>query len=316
LCAWVLFLVLGFATLNPTAQSQDASQANAPVPGPAGAKPFVAAALAATPLFVGLRRSSYGLRKQNADDSWWVSRAVRFATNFPGTQPLILQIVSNYQDDGTTEIEFRMPGSYHGSTTNMTFRRGSKLNHEQALTAYDARGIKAILQFEPGSADVSACFNLAYLAFHQHPCVIGMDIDAEWFRTKESKDQTGLPIPDADARRWMEQVLRFNPSWLLVLKHFEAKHLPPAYRHPSLWLLTDSQEFASQTEWMTDMRDWAGAFKGSPLGAQFGYPKDQKWWGKATVPPVDLGRALLRELPDYRMLLWVDFTANRVQFGP
>jgi hypothetical protein len=273
------------------------------------------AAPAQGPSFVGLRRSSYGLRKQNGDDAWWVSRAVRFATNFPGAQPLILQIVSNYQDDGSTEIEFSKPQAYHGSTAQMTFRRGSKLNHEQALAAYDARGVKAILQFEPGNADVAACFELAHQAFGHHPCIIGLAIDAEWFRTKESRDQTGLPIPEAEARRWMEQVLRFNPSWLLVLKHFEAKHLPASYRHPNLWLLTDSQEFATQTEWMTDMRAWAEAFKGSPLGAQYGYANDQKWWSKAPLPPVQLGRALQQELPGYRMLLWVDFTANRVQFG-
>jgi hypothetical protein len=266
-------------------------------------------------LYVGLRRSSYGLRKQNSDYGWWLSRAKTFATNFPGAQPLVLQIVSGYQDDGSTEIEFKRPESYQGSTTNMTFRRGSKLNHEQALSAYDAQDVRAILQFEPGSADVAACFELAHLALGHHPCVIGLAIDAEWFRTKESTDQTGLPIPDADAQRWMEQVLRFNPSWVLVLKHFEAKHLPPKYRHPHLWFLTDSQEFPTQAEWMTDMREWEVAFKGSPLGAQFGYPKDQKWWSKAALPPVDLGRALLKDLPDYRMILWVDFTANRVQFG-
>jgi hypothetical protein len=263
---------------------------------------------------VGLRRSSCGLRKQNGDDAWWVNRAVKFASNFPGAQPLILQIVSNYQDDGSTKIEFAKPEGYNGSTANMSFRRGSKLNHEHALTTYDAHGVKAILQFEPGSADVAACFELAHQALDHHPCVMGLAIDAEWFRTKESPDQTGLPIPDTEAQRWMEQVLCFNPSWLLVLKHFEVKHLPAKYRHPNLWLLTDTQEFSSQTEWMADMRDWAQAFKGSALGAQFGYPKDQKWWSKAPFPPVDLGRVLLREQPDYRMLLWVDFTANRVEF--
>ena len=56
----------------------------------AGIAPFAAAAPpSSAPLFVGLRRSSYGLRKQNGDDAWRVSRAVRFATNFPGAQPLI-----------------------------------------------------------------------------------------------------------------------------------------------------------------------------------------------------------------------------------
>jgi hypothetical protein len=46
------------------------------------------------------------------------------------------------------------------------------------------------------------------------------------------------------------------------------------------------------------------------------YPKDQKWWVKSTHPPTDLGQTLTKEMPDYRMLLWVDFTADQVTFGP
>jgi hypothetical protein len=270
---------------------------------------------APTPSYVGLRRSSYGLRKLNTEDVWWADRAKQFAAHFPGSQPLILHILSNYQDDGTTQIEFKKPETYHGSTTNMSFLPRGKLNHERALTTYDEQGVKAILQFEPGSASVGDCFELAHAAFSRHQCVIGLAIDGEWFRTTESADQTGLPIPDADAQRWMEQVLRFNTNYVLVLKHFETKNLPPTYRHPKLWLLTDSQEFASQEDWMKDMRAWANTFKGSSLGSQYGYSNDRKWWIKSTRPPVDLGKLLVKEIPQYRMLLWVDFTAGQVRFG-
>jgi hypothetical protein len=268
-----------------------------------------------TPFYVGLRRSSYGLRKQNADDGWWGVRAKRFAEQFSGSQPIILQILSNYQDDGTTEIEFPKPANYAGSTTNMSFRRGNKLVHEHALATYDAQGVKAILQFEPGNAGVENCFALAQAAFGKHPCVIGMAIDGEWFRTSESADKEGLPMPDQEAEKWMKCLMGFSTNYVLVLKHFDSKKLPPTYRHPNLWLLTDSQEFTSQAEWMTDMGNWAGTFKGSPLGSQFGYPKDQKWWKKNPQPPTDLGKLLIRELPEFRMLLWVDFTADRVEFG-
>jgi len=272
--------------------------------------------LAARPLYVGLRRSSYGLRRLNGEDAWWISRAKAYAAQFSNAQPAMLEVLSNYQDDGTTEIEFTRPGSYQGSTNHMSFRRGNKLDHERALAAYDQAGVKAILQFEPGSADVGACFELAHEAFGRHPCVIGLAIDGEWFRTKESADQTGLPIPDADAREWMEQVLRFNPNWVLVLKHFEPAHLPARYRHPHLWFLTDSQEFSNQPAWLEDMGRWSAAFSGAPLGAQFGYPKDRAWWAKVPNPPVGLGQTLESAYPGYRMLLWVDFTANRVQFQP
>jgi hypothetical protein len=266
------------------------------------------------PFYVGLRRSSYGLRKQNADDAWWATRAKQFAGQFPGAQPLVLQILSNYQDDGTTEIEFLKPANYSGSTSNMAFRRGNKLVHERALATYDAQGVKAILQFEPGSANVEDCFALAQATFGKHPCVIGMAIDGEWFRTSEAADKEGLQMPDREAERWMKQVLSFNTNYLLVLKHFDTKKLPPTYRHPNLWLLTDSQEFAGKAEWMADMRAWSARFKGAPLGSQFGYPKDQKWWKTSAQPPLDLGKSLVKEQPDFRMLLWVDFTADRVSF--
>jgi copper chaperone CopZ len=317
----VHFLALTVDPADPAVQGFNGGHLNHPLHDPPPRGLGLACIYASTDdrpapaFYAGLRRSSYGLRRQNANDLWWTARAKTFAAQFPGAQPLILHILSTYQDDGSTEIEFRQPAGYRGPTTGMSFQPG-KLHHEQALAAYDAQGVKAILQFEPGAADVGACFEIALTAFGRHPCVAGLAIDAEWFRTKESADQTGLPVTDADAQRWMEQVLRFNPAFVLVLKHFEAKHLPPHYRHPNLWLLTDSQEFATQTEWLADMHVWQDAFSGSPLGVQYGYPKDRKWWSATPAPPVTLGRTLLRELPGCRLLLWVDFTADQVEFLP
>jgi hypothetical protein len=267
------------------------------------------------PFYVGLRRSSYGLRRQNTNDAWWAACAKTYAAQFPGAQPMILHILSNYQDDGTTQIEFKKPQSYTGSTENMSFLPRGKLNHERALTTYDQQSVKAVLQFEPGSATVDDCFKLAYATFHQHPSVIGLAIDGEWFRTKDSKDQTGVPITDADAKQWMELVSQLDPSYILILKHFDAPHLPPTYHNPHLWYLTDSQEFASQDDWLKEMRDWDVRFKDSSIGSQFGYPKDKKWWSKIPSPPLTMAHTLMDGSPDFRMILWVDFTAGTVQFG-
>src|SRR4051812_47012814 len=55
-------------------------------------------------LGVGLRRSSYGLPARNADDAWWVARAKAFAAGFPGARPVVVQIVSTYQNDGSTQF--------------------------------------------------------------------------------------------------------------------------------------------------------------------------------------------------------------------
>ena len=63
------------------------------------------------------------------------------------------------------------------------------------------------------------------------------------------------------------------------------------------------------------MRGWSASFKPAPLGAQYGYPKDQKWWSKLSSPPVSLGELLLKDQPEFQMLLWVDFSAGKVTFG-
>ena len=265
------------------------------------------------PRYVGLRRSNYGLRRKNADDLWWATQAKAFASRFPGSQPTILHILSGYRGDGTTRIGISKPEAYLGPTDNMTFQPGD-LDHDRALTTYDEQGVKAILQFESSNADVGHCFDLAQVTFGHHPCVIGMAIDAEWYRTRESGNRAGVPITDEEGRRWMEQVLGFNPGWVLVLKHWDPRHMPPTYRHPNLWWLTDSQQFNSQEQWASDMRYWARSFKDSKLGSQYGYRSDQNWWSQLPSPPLDLGRALMKEDPNYQMLLWVDFTADQVQF--
>jgi hypothetical protein len=269
---------------------------------------------AKAPLYVGLRRSSYGLRSKAADNTWWSDRARQYAAHFPGAQPLVLEIISTYQDKGVTQLEFAKPADYKGPTDKMTFA-DEGVNHDKALTEYDQKGVKAILQLESGEADVARCFEIAWMKFKAHPCIIGFAVDAEWYFTDKSKDKSGLTIPDAEAKKWMELVRGFNPKFVLILKHWDPTHLPPAYRDPNLWLLSDSQDFKSQAEWMADLTSWAKTYKGQTVGFQFGYPKDQKWWSKNAQPPVDMGKALLGAAPNCRCLLWVDFTADKVEFA-
>jgi hypothetical protein len=268
---------------------------------------------AKAPLYVGLRRSSYGLPKQSADHTWWSDRAKQYAAHFTGAQPMILEIVSTYQDGGATQLEFSRPADFNGPADKMTFAAG-RTDHQAALAEYDRAGVKAILQLEPGEADVARCFEAAWMKFKAHPCVIGFAVDAEWYFTDKSKDKSGLTIPDAEAKKWMDLVRGFKPDFVLVLKHWDPKHLPPTYRHANLCLLSDSQDFRSQAEWMADLAEWSKAYKGSAVGFQFGYPKDRPWWSKTAQPPVDLGKALLATAPNCRCLLWVDFTAGQVDF--
>jgi hypothetical protein len=272
------------------------------------------------PIFAGLRRSSLGFKEKNADDAWWVDRTKEFAASLRGPRqedppvvPLIIQIVSIYLDEGNTRFEFEKPEEYKGATEGMTFGAG-EVDHERALAAYDKAGVKAILQVEPGRADVASCLEIMNLRFGRHRCVAGYGVDAEWYRTAESEDKTGLPVKDADAEAWVKKVLAFDPKATLFLKHWDPSHMPAKFRHPNLWFLSDSQKFKDLREMLDDFTSWGAAFKDQAVGYQFGYPADRKWWEKMAQPPEEIGRAVLKEIPRTRFLFWVDFTAGKVEF--
>jgi hypothetical protein len=264
-------------------------------------------------LGVGLRRSSYGMRSKNADDAWWIDRAKAYAKMFPNAEPVIIEIVSGYRGDGSTTFGIEKPAEYTGPTERMSFRPGN-LDHERALTAYDKAGVKAIIQFEPGDSDVRQCIEIAHKALGHHPCLIGYGIDAEWYFTKQSEKQEGLPVPDDVAKAWVEKVLSINKDYTFFIKHFNEKHLPPTYRHKQLWFLDDSQEFQSQDAFLKEFKAWAENAKPSVAGFQFGYPADRKWWSNLKNPPKELGLLLNKEISSCRYLFWVDFTADKVSF--
>lgn len=264
--------------------------------------------------YAGFRRSSYGLAEKNKDDFWWAVHAKKIAdslSTLKPVEPTIIQIVSIYLDDGTTRFEFTKPENCSVSEENVTFRPGS-IDHERALTTYDEQGVKAIIQFEPGNADIVACMEIAHMKFGHHPCIIGYGIDAEWYYTKKSFSKRGTPLRDEDVKKWMGKLLSFNPNYILFLKHWKPDHMPPAYRHPNLCFLSDSQGFYSFKEMMDDFMTWSINGKDYISGYQYGYQADQRWWKKMESPMMQISQTILREIPNTRFLFWVDFTANQI----
>ncbi len=268
------------------------------------------------PLRVGLRRSSYGLPLRNGDDTWWIARAVAFAAAFPRAEPAIIEIVSNYQADGSTRLEFPRPPSYSGPTAHMRFGKPLDRDHERSLQAYDAAGVRVLLQVEPGDADVSHCLEVVHAAFGGHPCVIGYGVDLEWYRQRGSPARWGRPAGDAHARQWMDTVAGFGPDRTLFLKHWRPEYLPGQFRHPRLWFLSDSQRFRGDQALLADFGRWHQNAGASVTGYQIGYESDRHWWSRWPETPFSLGSAVLRAAPSCGFLFWVDFTADQVAFGP
>jgi hypothetical protein len=271
--------------------------------------------------YAGLRRSSYGLHKRNTDDDWWAVRAGEYAADLSAAlldsgyvMPVIIQIVSGYSSDGGSVLEFDRPAAFKGRTPGMKFLNDRGIDHEKALATYDARSVKAIIQFEPGNTDVAANIELAHLKFGHHKCIIGYGIDTEWYRTSESADETGLPVTDEDAAQWMEKILALNPGYTLFLKHWDPAHIPPKYRHANLWFLSDSQIFPSLDSCMDDFSHWARSFPEHTVGYQFGYPRDEHWWTRMEKPSREIAQRIAADIPSVKYFFWVDFTADEVTF--
>ncbi|MEN6405815.1 MAG: hypothetical protein ABFC77_05015 [Thermoguttaceae bacterium] len=309
LCATVAFLVvLGAATVaalneRVLAAPQSDVQKSSPTLQPSDGL-----------LHVGLRRSSYGLEAKNNDHAWWAARAKQFAAHFPNAVPTIIEIVSTYQDDDSTEFEFSRPSGDSGSVDGMQFNGDDAMNHDNALAEYDRQGVRAILQVEPGRADMVRCLQIVHRQFGRHPCVIGLGVDAEWFFTKGSSQKEGRAITDAEAEAWLKAAIALNPKYTFFIKHFSEDHMSPHYRHPRLWFLDDSQQFHSSAACVREFKSWADFFAGSAIGYQFGYEEDRAWWKKLPNPPIDLARSIHDAIPRASYLFWVDFSANRVRF--
>ncbi|HAJ95949.1 MAG TPA: hypothetical protein DCP02_06925 [Actinobacteria bacterium] len=273
-------------------------------------------------VYVGLRRSNYGAGKLgDGADEWWVDRAKEYAASLASSiegldnvQPVIIQIVSGYNRDGTTNIGFEKPHSYTGPTENITFSPNRRIDHEHSLATYDEHGVKAIIQFEPGNSDVLTNLELAHQALGHHECIIGYGVDAEWYFTRESTDLTGKPVKDEDARKWMEKVLSFDSTYTLFIKHWEPAHTPRSYRHPNLWFLSDCQEFSDLDSLIDNFEFWADSHEGQTVGYQYGYPRDREWWGQMSEPTNEIAQRILSDIPETRYLFWVDFTADEVDF--
>ncbi len=265
----------------------------------------------------GIRRSSYSKTARNQDDLWWAQNALNFAkslSHLDVNRACIIQIVSRYKKTWTNSIlEFSNPTDE--KVAGAVFESSPPIDHERALSLYDRMGVCAIIQFEPGDADVSQLIRIAHKKFGHHPSVIGYGVDAEWHRTQHSKvGDEGVPITNDQAREWTDTVLAMNPNYTFFLKHYATRYMPPTYRHTSLWFLSDSQRFKNLEECLEDFTDWKNTYSTETVGYQIGYPDDRKWWSHFQNPTLDFVTAIDKRIPAARFYFWVDFTAETVKF--
>ncbi|MGB9894228.1 MAG: hypothetical protein ACPLRA_07405, partial [Candidatus Saccharicenans sp.] len=182
--------------------------------------------------------------------------------------------------------------------------------NEPYLQAFDQAGYKVWLQVEPAMAEVPTLIDLVMERYHHHPCVIGFGVDVEWHRWSEQNNE-GQAVSDEQAKQWVEALRRWDPSYLLFLKHWEQDKLPPNYGQ-GLVFIDDSQIFQSLDEITLEFARWARWFYPAPVGFQFGYRSDRIWWKKLSDQPAEIGRAILQVAPNTSDLIWVDFMMKEI----
>lgn len=248
-------------------------------------------------LGTGVRYSVYG-PAYDPGPAYWNTVAWQMVEKFPDSHPEVIWIISTVTGAGTV---FSFPGV--SDYANIGF--SAKDINEEALALFDESGVRVWLQLEPGNAPVEQLIHIALKRYGQHPCVVGVGVDVEWYQSYE--EAMGVPVSDDAAAVWLAAARSYNPNYRLFLKHWLLKMMPPTLREGILFV-DDSQQFDLLAQMTAEFKIWNDTFAPAPVAFQFGYPDDQKWWQQYDDPARTIGEAILQVAPNTRGLFWVDFT--------
>jgi hypothetical protein len=260
----------------------------------------------------GLRASNYGI-SPFPPPSWWIASSQDMASRFPPAVATILPVVVEVSGGGGRgKCWAHFPNPTPGRVwPDVTFDDVDLF--ESTFDAFDAAAGNVWLQVEPARCDVSMLIELVMTQYGHHPSVIGFGVDVEWYRKDLAR--FGKPVTDAEAGAWVAQVRTYNSQHLLLLKHWLSEKMPPTYR-AGVVFVNDSQGHGSLSSMVTEFSAWGQAFSPAPVGFQYGYRSDRKWWNRLADPPGTIGDALLAAIPNTSDLFWVDFTAYEIWPAP
>jgi hypothetical protein len=248
-------------------------------------------------LQAGFRYSSYG-PSYNPGPEYWPYAGEQMAAKFTEATPSALWIVGILDGQGTYL-------NFNCETDDPNIRCGYADMNDAVFDLFDEKGFEVWLQVEPGNASMDELIGIVLNQYKDHPSVVGFGLDVEWYKSTNGPE--GQPITDEEAKRWVESIRKIDPSYRLFLKHWDAEWMPPTYRD-GIVFINDSQQFESLDQLMDDFTAWGEKFSPAPVGYQYGYPADKKWWQELQDPPKDIGEAILEQIPNTTGLFWVDFT--------
>jgi hypothetical protein len=248
-------------------------------------------------LQAGFRYSSYG-PSYNPGPEYWPYVGEQMSAKFPGSRPAALWIVGIVDGEGAY---LNLPCE----TEDPYIRCGYVDMNNDILDALDEKGYDVWLQVEPGNASIDELIDIVLEEYKDHSSVVGFGIDVEWYKSTGGPE--GQPITDEEAKRWVSAIRKHDRDYQLFLKHWDENWMPPTVRN-GIMFVNDSQQFESFDQLVTEFAAWGQFFAPSPVGFQFGYPADRKWWQDLGDPPKEIGQAILDITPNTKGLFWVDFT--------
>jgi hypothetical protein len=302
----ILTLFLIFAVIcSSTVTSADAARPPRPTATPPGPTATTQPPPTIPPgLRAGLRASNYGITPWPSPN-WWVDSTTSMASRWPTSTPeQVAVVVEVAGGGGRGKCWAHFPQPATGTYPNVNWDDIDLF--EADFDAFDAAGVKVWLQVEPASCDVSMLIDLLMQQYGHHSSVIGFGVDVEWYR--KDLERYGKSVTDAEAQAWVTQVRTYNASYLVFTKHWLVEKMPPTYR-TGMVFIDDSQGHGSFANMVTEFKAWGQAFAPAPVGYQYGYQSDKSWWSALSDPPKTIGDELLRQIPNTRDLVWVDFTA-------
>jgi len=249
-------------------------------------------------LGAGFRFSTYG-PDYDPGPAYWASVGERMAARFPGSVPETIWIVGRLRGEGTLL-------SFPVETDEPLIQFTQEDGNAETFELFDSIGVRVWLQVEPGNAPVEELIHLMLERYGHHPCVIGVGVDVEWYRS--TKTPEGKAVSDEEARVWLAAARSHNPDYRLFLKHWEIEKMPPTARE-GLLFIDDSQILPSLDAMVAEFAEWGRAFAPAPVGFQYGYSSDRPWWQLLEDPPAEIGDRILEVTPNTKGLYWVDFTA-------
>ena len=151
---------------------------------------------------------AYGVRDDPVPE-YWLMVGHEMASRFDGSRPQAVWIVSNFVTRGTV---FTFPGVSDDPLIHFQ----SDDNNEAALDLFDGEGVDVWLQLEPGSAPMVDLIDIVLDRYGDHPSVIGLGVDVEWFQPRATRrascdrcrgEGLGIGRPSARPRRAVPEAL-------------------------------------------------------------------------------------------------------------